>query len=178
MADMVATTAVGKGSLISKTLLKDLFRQAIRLTRSESDAWDLVQDTLERGLQSWTGELADERAMRWLRIVLRNRNLDRVRSSHWRALRRSEPDLVDRLESSPQTELPRWRTVDPQRVQQAMGRLAPIQREILLMQTRDQLSLKQIAAALHVPVATAGTRAHRARHRLRRILEDTAETSA
>jgi RNA polymerase sigma-70 factor (ECF subfamily) len=170
--------AIAKWSFFSRELLEGLFHRALRMAGNESDAWDLVQDTLERGLRRWSEPPADEGAVRWLWVVLRTRHLDRVRSCHWRAAMHAEPDAVDKLPAPEPAELPMWRTVDPVLVRRALRLLPPQQRQVLLMQSRDRLSLQEIANALKVPVATAGTRAHRARNRLRVILTEDVYKSA
>ena len=84
---------------------------------------------------------------------------------------RADPDSIDQLLAPEPVELPLWRRIDPAIVRRALRRLPPQQREVLLMQSRDELSLRQIADELRVPLATAGTRAFRARNRLRAILQ-------
>jgi RNA polymerase sigma factor (sigma-70 family) len=153
-----------------------LYHRALNLIRSESDAWDLVQDALERGLRRWPRIPPLEVACRWFSVVLRNRHLDRVRSADWRVARQPSPPPLEEIGAPEPAEVPLWRSVDPEQLGQAIDRLPSCQREVLLMQLRDDLSLNEIARVLRVPPSTAGTRAHRARTRLKTILlEDAAE---
>ena len=53
----------------------------------------------------------------------------------------------------------------------AVMKLPPQLREVVLMHELQGLKLREIAAALHMPLATAGSRLRRAKQRLRRDLE-------
>lgn len=167
-------TAIKNWSFFSVDMVNGLFRRAMGMTGSEADAWDLVQDTLERGLRRWREAPPADSGVRWLCVVLRNRHLDRVRSWYCRARLPAEPDLIDEVAAPEPAELPAWRTVDSERVERALQRLPPAHRQILLMQSRDRLSLREIADALRMPLATVGTRVHRARNKLRVLLQQDA----
>ena len=170
LSDGGMTTKITPRCDVPRELVKLLHRRALKLIRSESDAWDLVQDALERGLRRWPRIPPLEVACRWFSVVLRNRHLDWVRAADWRAARRWSGQPIEELGAPEPGEVPLWRSVDPEQLDQAIDRLPSSQREILLMQLRDHLSLNEIARVLHVRPSTAGTRAHRARNRLRTIL--------
>jgi RNA polymerase sigma-70 factor (ECF subfamily) len=69
---------------------------------------------------------------------------------------------------------PDWR-LELQELQQAMadclGRLSPEEREALILQVLEGLSLAEVAERAQVPPATAGTRVYRARQKLRECLK-------
>src|SRR5438876_6020104 len=52
---------------------------ALRLCRGPSDAQDLVQDTLERALRSWSALSRHDNLRAWLLAILRNRFIDSCR---------------------------------------------------------------------------------------------------
>jgi RNA polymerase sigma factor (sigma-70 family) len=164
------TTQITPRCDVPRELVKLLHRRALKLIRSESDAWDLVQDALERGLRRWPRIPPLEVACRWFSVVLRNRHLDCVRSADWRVARRPSPQAIEEIGAPEPGEVPMWQSVDREQLDQAIDRLPSCQREVLLMQLRDDLSLNEIARVLRVRPSTAGTRAHRARNRLRTIL--------
>lgn len=56
-------------------------------------------------------------------------------------------------------------------VRQAIGKLSPIDREILLLREFEQLNYSEIASVLHLPVNTVRSRLFRARMALRDLLE-------
>jgi RNA polymerase sigma-70 factor, ECF subfamily len=158
--------------IITKALVRCLYQRAFKLTHVESDAWDLVQDTLERGLRRWPQTISVEEARRWSTVVLRNLFLDRCRSSDWRTAVRSDPDAVAAVPAPDPADLPRWRVVDAAVVWRALEQLNAGQSMALLMQCRDELSLREIARAQRVELSTVGVRLHRARSKLRALLSD------
>jgi RNA polymerase sigma-70 factor (ECF subfamily) len=55
-------------------------------------------------------------------------------------------------------------------VEKSLASLTPAQREVLLLYYFEELSYKEIADVLHVPISTVGVRLARARASLKRIL--------
>jgi RNA polymerase sigma-70 factor (ECF subfamily) len=55
-------------------------------------------------------------------------------------------------------------------VQRALARLARRNREILVLQELEGLELRAVAERLGIPLGTAKSRAHRARHELARLV--------
>ena len=56
-----------------------LFARAMRLARSQSDAWDLVQDTYERALRGQASFQPGTNLRLWLMTIMYNLFLDRCR---------------------------------------------------------------------------------------------------
>lgn len=147
-----------------------LLRVAKTLTGSWADAEDLVQDTLiraYRGIDRFDG--AHPRA--WLLMILRNTNIN----SH----RRQRPELLDA-----DAELDRYRpafgtTVAPSpentvadralgdELQTAVDALDARFRIVLLLVDVDDLTYREVAELLGIPVGTVLSRLSRARNRVR-----------
>ena len=73
------------------------------------------------------------------------------------------------LESQPDHAL---ETADEERrVQQALNRLSPEHRMVLIMKDMEGQKYEQMAEALQVPIGTVRSRLHRARSELRELLE-------
>ena len=144
-------------------MIDALYYRALRLSGSEGDAWDLVQDALERGLRRFRGSWSSTDAARWLRVVLKHLHFDRVRSGAWRSLARVDPNALDYLVSPEPVPLPLWRQVDPEVVRLGLGKLRAADRQILAMRSERALSLKDIGKVLGIKPVTAGTRLYRAR---------------
>lgn len=53
----------------------------------------------------------------------------------------------------------------------AIGRLRPVEQELILLMIDEELSLEQMAVALSLPVGTVKSHIHRAKENLRRIME-------
>jgi RNA polymerase sigma-70 factor, ECF subfamily len=146
-----------------------LYRRALKLTRNSAQAWDLVQDTFERGLKHFPEQLPATKVQSWLLVILRNLFLDRMRSPEsqvrmcganhdWPAL--AAPD-ADEEDGPPRSE--RFRAED---VRACLDQLPATLRQSYEMHAFGGLSYREIANLLGLRVATVGTRILRARRRL------------
>lgn len=150
-----------------------LRRFARGLCGDASLADDLVQDCLERSLKK--RHLYDEgRPLRaWLYAILRN-----IHVSQWRrssqfgvmadlgALGEQEPSVA------PQQEQNLSITV----ITQALDKLPQQQREVLVMISLEELSYKDAAEIIGVPIGTIMSRLSRARNALQQLLEERGTT--
>jgi RNA polymerase sigma-70 factor (ECF subfamily) len=143
-----------------------LYAFALKLCGDASDARDLVQDTFERALRADAEGRTNDRA--WLFTVLHNLFIDRYRR-RTREPRLASIDEVDIAASEP-TPLPLWAGVTLEQLQAALGQLDPEFREVYRMHALDGLGYAEIAARLHTPISTVGTRIMRARRKLKALL--------
>lgn len=142
---------------------------ARRLTGSDADAHDLVQDTLERALRHFDRFARGTNARAWLFTILHNLFIDRCRARRPEA--RAQP-VEDVPLAAPELEPPpAWTQVTAEQVRDAVARLEPEFRTVYELRTLDGLSYDDIATRLGIPKATVGTRLSRARTRLRALLE-------
>ena len=147
------------------TWVPRLRRYARALAGNRDDADDLVQDTLERAwarASLWRG-VADMRA--WLFGIMHNLHVD--------ALRRGRLAVVPLDEDTPEGVAPppqaaRLAVLD---LQAALDRLAPEQREVLLLVALEDMAYADIAQALGIPLGTVMSRLSRGRERLRLLLD-------
>ena len=104
----------------------------------------------------------------WLRVILHNANIDRVR------LRRRRPNEAESLDAVSETialaAAPEG-VSPPIDVVRAMQRLSLEHRQVLLLVALEGLSYREVAAELAVPVGTVMSRLARAREQLRTLLE-------
>lgn len=141
---------------------------AFRLTRSASDAQDLVQDTIERAfLRAHTFE-PNSHLRAWLSSILQHLFIDRTRRRH---LEPQSLDGVDAAVPSPESTEPLWARLDEGHVRAALSSLPVEFRDVFELHL-DGLSYQDIAARLNVPRPTVGTRLLRARKLLRALLID------
>lgn len=150
-----------------------VYRYAYRLTGSVPDAEDLCQQVFltahERSLQLRDGD----KARSWLFSVLRNAFL--------KSCKKKEPILADNLEyqadhlpaGNPDDE---W--IDREQLQQAIAELPSVHRIVLLMYYFDDLSYREIAAELDLPIGTVMSRLARAKSHLRSRLFEEEESAA
>lgn len=150
-----------------------LLRVALSITRSATDAEDLVQDTLLRAYRSM--ESFDGRHPRaWLLTILRHAQVNRTRR-HRPGLLEDPDEVVRRLSadddprSDPET-VYMDRLLD-QHLDAALRALPERFRLAIELVDVDELSYEEAAAILGVPVGTLTSRLSRGRKRLRSHLE-------
>ncbi len=139
-----------------------LRRYALALLHNRALADDLVQDTLERALRKFSLFRRGTDLRAWLFSVMHNVYVNDVRAS---ARRRA--DAADATE-------PAVATVDDSATLRdllsALERLAPEQREVVLLVGLEQLSYEEAARVLDVPLGTVMSRLARGRERLRALM--------
>ena len=139
-----------------------LYRYAYRLTGVAADAEDLSQQTFLIAQQKLHQLREAERAAGWLFAILRSCYLK------WRRKRFPMASSVADLEMGevpqPEAEL---RAVDSEELQQVLGELNEDLRLILLMFYFEELTYKQIAEELDVPIGTVMSRLSRAKQKLK-----------
>jgi|GEM_PF-2283153 len=146
-----------------------LFARALSLTRNRADAWDLLQDGIERMLTRCPDRCSAEAIQRSLSVIMRNLNTDRYRATQrHRQVTLNEGTLL--VEAPPPAEEPVWSSVDPRQIEHCVALLQPHLREAYTLRVEKRLSLVATAKTLGIPVGTVGTRVHRARRRLRTLL--------
>ena len=146
-----------------------LFRLAMWLERDRREAEDLVQETLTRALESFHRYEPGTTCRAWLVTILQH-----VRSNRHRARGRA-PIVADSEERIAQTiaivpPIPAHLTDED--VLAALRRLPVKYQEIVLLSDVEELSYKEVAEALTVPIGTVMSRLHRARALLRVELAD------
>jgi RNA polymerase sigma-70 factor (ECF subfamily) len=142
-------------------LLPNLYRFALRLSRRQDVAEDLVQMTVERALAARDSLDPETRLEPWAIRILRNAWIDMTRRDRTRG---TEVDIVDTPEAL---------TVDGRQVteaalmldatERALDTLPPEQREVLLLVCYQELSYAEAAEVLAIPVGTVMSRLARAR---------------
>jgi RNA polymerase sigma-70 factor (ECF subfamily) len=161
--------------LIDGEPIDSLFRMARRLTRDPARAEDLVQETYVRALASREGFNLLEFGMKpWLLRILYNLHLNRA-AREKRFPTALPDDVLD--SSTPYRQgdgLPITLNSDEamdEEIIHALDRLPADYRVIMLLWAVEELSYKEIAAALEIPIGTVMSRLHRARHRLAESLQ-------
>jgi RNA polymerase sigma-70 factor (ECF subfamily) len=156
------------GQVVS-TCRGPLLGRALWLTKNDSDARDLCQETIARALRRVPPPMDSRRLLRWLFTIMLNAFLDDRRA---RAVRRLVPDGAHFINLIPQeepTETPLWRMVDDALVHQCIDQLPTRMREPLRLFAAGTPYV-EIAARLRIRPGTVGTRIFRARRRLRALL--------
>jgi RNA polymerase sigma-70 factor (ECF subfamily) len=158
--------------------LQSLYGVALRMTKSEPDAEDLVQDAILRAYRFWGGFEAGSNCRAWLMRILtnvfRNRYRERAREQeilgeaeastanvgqfHGAAPRDAESALFGRMLSRD--------------VEEALGTLPPEFRLPVILADLEDLSYREIADIMECPAGTVMSRLYRGRRMLQKQLSD------
>lgn len=142
-----------------------LRRYAIALLRDRARADDLVQDTLERALRKLPLFRRGTDLRAWLFAIMHNVYVNQLRGPGARAMTVEYQDS----EAAPAS------VEDGAALRDLLGaleRLAPEQREVILLVGLEQLSYDQTARVLDVPIGTVMSRLSRGRERLRTLMSE------
>lgn len=150
-------------------LVDRLYAAALRLTRNEADAEDLVQDTYLRAFRSSGQFEAGTNLRGWMFTILHNTFLnqrrDRGRSPIDADSEAVEQAPDDRLaDANPEERLLR-ETLDAD-LQAALDSLPPAYREAVWLRDVEQFSYEEIAGIVGVPIGTVMSRISRGRRAL------------
>jgi RNA polymerase sigma-70 factor (ECF subfamily) len=152
-------------------LVPQMGRVARCYSQSAADADDLVQLTCEKALARWRQWSGKAPLKHWLMRILLNASHDRSRS---RSRRQERLGFFGNDNNGESDEHGRQDNVlYMQQVLNAVARLPNRQREVVVLVALDELSYRQTAAALSVPIGTVMSRLARAREALRQDLADT-----
>jgi RNA polymerase sigma-70 factor (ECF subfamily) len=154
-----------------------LYRLAYHLTGNADEAEDLTQETYLRAYRGFAGfRGGDIRA--WLFTILRHVFQDECRR------RRRMPTIVSTDDDAgaftpqdagtwmPSAETEAFRRLPSEAVERAFAALAPDWRLVVLLADIEELSYREIADVMEIPVGTVMSRLHRARRRLQECLLD------
>lgn len=164
----------------------DAVQQMARyITRNETEADDLTQETMLKAFRRIDRLREQDRAQPWLRTILRNTHID-----HARILRKPEVSLEELEFDPPAAEGDaQWRGADArladpdliidqfadEDVIRAVRGLPRDIRWTLLLVDVQGISDAEAAEALRIPVGTVKSRLHRGRNMLRVALRPVAE---
>lgn len=145
-------------------LLPRLRRFARALAGSKEDADDLVQDTVERALRSIGTWEPNSRLDSWMFRILRNLWIDRLRRRKAERIDRDAEVSADIAgEDGRRTAEGRLALAE---VQNVIAGLPEQQREVLALVCVEDLSYREAAEILDVPMGTVMSRLARARQAL------------
>ena len=155
-------------------LRPDLRARALRLTRDDAAADDLVQDSIERALRFRAQFVAGTSLRSWAQTIVFSVFVTGYRR------RRRERDAIRVLTvdpcawTAPEHAAPDTKSALSPRVRAALDALPATFREVLLRVDVEEQSYRDAADALAVPIGTVMSRLHRARKQLAALLAEPA----
>jgi RNA polymerase sigma-70 factor (ECF subfamily) len=166
--------------------LKPLFNLALKLTRSRRDAEDLVQETYLRAFRFFDSYEKGTQIKAWMFRILRNTFINRYRAAKVRPeevdFEKIEAVYEKKVEESfligqktPSPEEVVMNGVLDAEVQDALASLPEEYRSVVMLALMEDLSYKEIANILSIPLGTVMSRLHRGRKLLQAALLEYAE---
>ena len=146
--------------------LPRLRRYARALTRDPSRADDLVQDTLVRALDKQHLYQDGTNLRAWLFTLMHNQHVNNAR----RNVREGDSLDVDTVAAHLVAVTDPTASRQLRELDEAIGKLAMEQRQVILLIGLEGMSYEEAAAILDVPIGTVRSRLSRGREALRRLM--------
>ena len=159
--------------LLVRAYMQPAYYSALALVGSHDDAMDLSQQAFIRAWMAIQKFEVGRRFFTWYYRILRNLCLNRLRDRASQAAPMAHFDHVIEVRDEEQDpSLEADRALLRERVREALGRLRPEEREIIVLRDFDGHSYAEIAELLECPLGTVMSRLYYARKHLKDLLED------
>ena len=160
-----------------------LYSAALRMTRNQADAEDLVQETYLRAYRGFGGFTEGTNLRAWLYRILTNAFINTYRSRQRRPVETDLADVedmylykrlgtLDALVGNRSAEDQLFDLLTDDEVNQALEDLGEIFLLAVLLADVEGFSYKQIAEMLDIPIGTVMSRLHRGRKAMQKSLYD------
>jgi RNA polymerase sigma-70 factor (ECF subfamily) len=150
------------------THINDLYRTAVRLTMSHTDADDLVQETYMQAWKSFERYEAGTNCRAWLYKIMFNKYDHLRRKKYTQSKYFQEADEFTFDNSVYTAPIPEHLT--DTEVISALNKLPEHYRSVVLLADVHEFDYKEVAAILEIPIGTVMSRLSRARGQLKRSL--------
>ncbi|MCG3088411.1 sigma-70 family RNA polymerase sigma factor [Sporosarcina cyprini] len=137
-----------------------LYRMAFIYVRNETDALDIVQETIYKAYRGIVSVKESAYFSTWLTRILINSALDFIQKTS--KIVPIEKDTLERIEAVTSTS-----REDALDLQEAIGQLEEKYKTVILLRFYQDLTVPQIANVLDYPEGTVKTNLHRAINQLR-----------
>ncbi len=158
---------------LAMPLFDALYNYARWLAREPAEAEDLVQETFLKGCRGFGSFAPGTNFKAWMFRILRNAFLSSrsgLRMARSVSIEDEPDEAMQIADAGPTPEALLLQRADRQRLQEAIEQLPLPFREVLLLGDVEELSYKEIAETLSIPVGTVTSRLLRARRKVREAL--------
>lgn len=160
-----------------------LFNTVFRMVGNAEDAQDVVQDAFLNAYQSLESFKGDSQFFTWLYRIAINTAISLKRKQ--RAVLSIHPGGDGQIAGTEPLDVSEFsrpgqaleRAEEERRIQEALGRLSPEHRAVLILKDMEEQKYETMAEILQVPIGTVRSRLHRARLELRTLLRRDEEKS-
>lgn len=142
-------------------------RFARHMMGNQQDANDIAQETMVKALKNLHRYNDKWRFSTWLISIARNTCIDEFRRRKRRSF--DEPPEVVDTSPSPLEIASQQRRAE--RLRNALEKLSPLYREVLVLYHFEHLKYQEIAELLNIPIGTVMNRIFRARRKLRAVYD-------
>jgi len=154
-----------------------LYNTVYRMVENADDAQDVVQEAFLNAYQSLESFHGDSAFFTWLYRIAMNTAISMRRKKRVMVRIDGGRDGEAAIDPLDPSELTRpghalEQAEQEKRVQQALARLSPEHRTVLVMKDMEGQKYEFMAEVLQVPIGTIRSRLHRARLELRELLEE------
>src|ERR1700722_16009121 len=173
-AQIIASILAGNTHLFHNLIRpheRSVYAMALSLLHNEADAEDVAQEAFLKAFRDLANFRGEARFSTWLISI----TLNEAR----RRLRRQSTVRMESLDDPPEEGgkvspalLSDWREIPSEALerrevrallQQAIGQLSPIYREVVVLRDIEELSIEETAGALSISISSVKVRLHRAR---------------
>ena len=148
--------------------IDDLYRTAVRLTRNQTDAEDIVQETFMQAWKSFESYEPGTNCRAWLYKILFNKFDHHRRKKFTQAKYFQEVDELVFVNSVQSASVPEFLT--DREVIAALDKLPEHYRSVVLLADAHDFDYKEVAQILDIPIGTVMSRLNRARTQLKKSL--------
>jgi RNA polymerase sigma-70 factor (ECF subfamily) len=151
-------------------LLAPLYNFAHWLTGNREEAEDLVQETFVKAMKGFPSFSPGTNFRAWIYRILRNTFLTSRTGLKASISLDDEENPIPEPVASDDPEFLLLAKADQEQIHQALARLQVQQREIILLCDVEEMTYKEIAELMGVPIGTVMSRLSRARRAMRQLL--------
>jgi RNA polymerase sigma-70 factor, ECF subfamily len=158
---------------LAMPLFDALYNYARWLAHEPAEAEDLVQETFLKGYRGFRSFTPGTNFKAWMFRILRNTFLSSrsgLRAAPSISIDDEPDEAMQIADVSPTPEALLLQRADQRQLQEAIEKLPLPFREVLLLGDVEELSYKEIAETLSIPVGTVTSRLLRARRKVREAL--------
>jgi RNA polymerase sigma-70 factor (ECF subfamily) len=172
---MRVTTATYEDALLPH--LDAAYNLARWLTRDERDAEDVVQEAYLRAFKHFSAFKGGD-ARPWLLTIVRNTFYTWVHHNRLtEEMTPFEEENDTHVSDAPDPEMQLLKETDKQILRSALRKLPSEYLEVIVLREFEELSYKEIANVVHVPLGTVMSRLARARKRLAELISKCRESA-
>lgn len=152
-------------------LLDPLYNFARWMCSDADEARDLVQETFAKALKGLSSFREGTNFRAWMFRILRNTFLtSRTGLERRNTTQEDEEEFEDSVAEAENPETILIRRADVELVQEAIARLSPNFRDVLLLADLEEMRYQEVADVLGVPIGTVMSRLARARKQVREYI--------